>query len=302
MSYRLETAEPFTPGLKRIATEQIDKALDQLQDPDPDRDEAVHDARKRFKKLRAVMRLVRDELGSSVYDRENKCYRDAGRRLSDVRDSYVMIETLDNLRARYEDELADDAFATVRDNLVARHETIRRRILDEADAIEQVIDTITEARTRIETLPLAEIEYDDIAPSIRRVYKRGYKGFARAYDDPQAEHFHEWRKRVKYLWYHTRILRRLWPDLMAELADQIHDLSDYLGDAHDLAEFKALLHAEPELTADDTAREVLLALCSQWQQALREQARPLGQRVYAEEPNRFVERNGRYWQAAPYES
>jgi hypothetical protein len=28
------------------------------------------------------------------------------------------------------------------------------------------------------------------------------------------EHFHEWRKRVKYHWYHLGLLRELWPASM----------------------------------------------------------------------------------------
>lgn len=296
MSYRLEPEEKVTPGLRRIAHEQIDKAIAQLRHPEPEPDEAIHDARKRFKKVRAVMRLVRDELGDT-YRRENVTYRDAGRRLSDVRDSFVMVETLDLIREQYSDELADDAFSDTRQKLVERHEATRRQTLQAEDAATEVADTVTKAQRRIDELPLGQITYEDIAPSIRRVYKRGYKGLARSYQTRDPEEFHEWRKRVKYLWYHARILRRLWPDLMEELADQVHDLSDYLGDAHDMAEFEALLEAEPDLVSDEAAREVLSALMRQRRRTLEEKVRPLGHRIYAEEPNQFVERIGRYWHA-----
>ena len=60
MSYRLEPQEPLGAGIKRIAREQIDQALEQLTANPENRDEAVHDARKRFKKIRAALRLVRD--------------------------------------------------------------------------------------------------------------------------------------------------------------------------------------------------------------------------------------------------
>jgi hypothetical protein len=54
MSYRLEPAETLSDGIKRIAKEQIDQALEQFWDCPEGRNEAVHDARKRFKKIRAV--------------------------------------------------------------------------------------------------------------------------------------------------------------------------------------------------------------------------------------------------------
>jgi CHAD domain-containing protein len=293
----LEPEEKFTPGLRRIAHEQIGKALDHLRQPGDDPDEAIHEARKHFKKIRAIMRLVRDELGSSIYKRENVTYRDAGRRLSDMRDSYVKVETLDDLEDEYSDELADGAFDDMRQTLVERHEAVRRHTLDAENAMVETAETIAEAQGRIEELPLGEISYDDIAPSIYRVYKRGYKGMARSYDSGDPEDFHDWRKRVKYLWYHSRILRRLWPDMMEELADQVHDLSDYLGDAHDMAEFEELIEEEPELISDEESREVLAALLRRRRKALEAKGRPLAQRIYAEEPDEFVARIGGYWKA-----
>ena len=32
--------------------------------------------------------------------------------------------------------------------------------------------------------------------------------------DPSPEHLHDWRKRVKDLWYHLRLLRDAWTDAM----------------------------------------------------------------------------------------
>ena len=49
------------------------------------------------------------------------------------------------------------------------------------------------------------------------------------------ESLHEWRKRVKHLWYHHTLLRSLWPPVMEVTGDEAHALSDHLGDDHDLA-------------------------------------------------------------------
>lgn len=90
MAFYLRDRESVAVRFKRIANEQAKKALFQVtvviqQDPS----EAVHDARKRFKKIRALLRLVRDQLGEDVYQSENACFRALGRRLSDVRDAQV---------------------------------------------------------------------------------------------------------------------------------------------------------------------------------------------------------------------
>lgn len=297
MSYRLEPDEPLAAGLKRIIQEQIDGAVHSLENTGDNPAEAIHDARKRFKKIRAVMRLVRDELGQDVYRRENACYRDAGRALADVRDSYVKVATLDALLHRHADYLDDDAFQETRRRLLDAHRAHGRRIFQEENVPDQVAAAVQEARLRIADLPIDRQDFDAIRDSIHRVYKRGYRGLASAYAEPLPENFHEWRKRVKYLWYHVRILNPLWPRLFDVWADQIHDLSDYLGDAHDFAELRALLEADPSLCPDDKERELLLGLADRRRAELEATAHPLGQRIYAEAPEKFVQRMARYWQA-----
>ena len=68
-----------------------------------DRDEAIHEARKSIKKVRALLRLVSAELGGT-YPRENARLRDIARRLSEFRDAFAIIETFDDLKKKYKDE------------------------------------------------------------------------------------------------------------------------------------------------------------------------------------------------------
>src|SRR5919108_2255386 len=93
--YRFREGEVVPDGLRRIARGRIDHALDELRGKtDSTPVEAVHEARKDMKKLRALLRLARDELGKDTFSRENACFRDAARELAGTRDSDVMLETL----------------------------------------------------------------------------------------------------------------------------------------------------------------------------------------------------------------
>ena len=95
MTYRLKAKESVPKGIKRIASEQTEKAISELAATDElGIDEAVHQARKRLKKTRAVIRLVRDRLGKKTYKRENSHLRDLGGSLAGLRDAQVRIETL----------------------------------------------------------------------------------------------------------------------------------------------------------------------------------------------------------------
>ena len=80
---------------------------------DPESDEAVHDARRRVKKIRAVIRLVRPALDktSRAVDRE---LRDVSRLLAPVADGQGIIDTLDTLERRYNRLLPKRLVASLR--------------------------------------------------------------------------------------------------------------------------------------------------------------------------------------------
>jgi hypothetical protein len=96
MAFELEKDETARKGIRRIACNRIEKALEAIGGKSSSMsDHAVHEVRKRFKEIRGVLRLVRDEIGEKTFNRENQIFRDAGRPLSKLRDAKVMIDSLD---------------------------------------------------------------------------------------------------------------------------------------------------------------------------------------------------------------
>src|SRR5260370_7407926 len=86
MAYRLKHGESVPEGVKRIAREEIRAAVQYLRGKGGiSRDEAIHEARKSIKKVRALLRLVRPELGE-FYESESARLRDAVRKLSQILD------------------------------------------------------------------------------------------------------------------------------------------------------------------------------------------------------------------------
>lgn len=297
MSYALDSAESVPTGLRRIADEQAEKALDQVRAAAEDRDRAdgaIHDARKRFKKVRAVLRLVRKELGGDTYHRENETWRDAGRLLADVRESAVLPTTVEALVEHHRDVLEVKPFELFVARLESRHEEILDDARHDAGALEQATRMVEEGRARIPAWPIPDTGFDAIEESLRKVYRRGRSRMDDAYDDPSGPRFHEWRKRTKYLWYQVRILAPAWPGILEPWADAQHDLADLLGEGNDLTDLLTLVQEEPELLPEEGMVGVLDGLARVRREALWEAARPLGRRLYAEEPEAFVARLGAY--------
>jgi CHAD domain-containing protein len=275
--YRLKRKESIPEGIARIAYGRIDHALEALEDAT---EEGVHEARKDMKKLRALLRLVRGEVGEEVFRREADTFRDAARELSGVRDADVMLATLADLEGRYEVEVGP-----VRQAVEAHR--LRTGGGGRQQAAEAATEILTEARTRVADWPLERDGFEVLEDGLKRTYRRGRRDLRAAAKDPSTENLHEWRKRVKDLWYHYSILERSWKPVMATLADEAHELSDRLGDDHDLAVLS-------EFGADS-----LEPLIAKRREELQGEAFTYGARLYADKPGAFVKRIERWWQASP---
>ena len=94
-AFRLRAGESLRTAVRRIACAEIDAVIAALEGPI--RDDTVHEVRKATKRLRALLRLVRDHLGPRRYARENRTFRDSARALSPARDAEVLVATVDRL-------------------------------------------------------------------------------------------------------------------------------------------------------------------------------------------------------------
>jgi CHAD domain-containing protein len=289
-AYRLGRGEPAGEGMRRIAIGRLDHALDQLEAPGED-PEAVHEARKDLKKLRAVLRLLRGRLGDELYTRESAGARDTGRMLAGARDAQVRLETIASLV---------ESGAAREEQLTEFH----RRL--EADAREPTVgrapaggaaSRIAETRERAAAWPVGGEGWDVVGPGLKRSYRRGRARMADARALPTAENLHEWRKRVKDLWYHLRIIAPAWPPVIDALAEEAHVLSERLGDDHDLAMLTSAAREHHDSFADPGDLDELLEAIAARRERLLREAVGIGRRLYADEPAAFAARAKAWWRA-----
>jgi len=290
-AYRLRRGEDAGDGVRRVARGQLDLAGERLEAGTGmcgDLDGAVHETRKAFKRLRALVRVGRDALGDEAYRRENTIFRDAGRRLSSARDAAVMVQTLDDLGARYRDELGDGAFAGLRDALASEAETASKALSDDRATVDGVQGTLEAARRRVGGWPLPEDGgLAMLEPGFARIYRRGRRALKAARKDPDTESLHELRKRAKDLWHAAQVLRPAAPKRMKQLARRAHALSDVVGEDHDLAVLRAAAR-ERHATLAPGELALLERLIARRRRRLQRKALAQGRRVYARKPARLA--------------
>jgi CHAD domain-containing protein len=294
--YRLREDEYVPDGIRRIARGQLQNAHDELSGASrPQFAEAVHETRKRLKRLRAVVRLARDTIGQQTYDRENAAFRMAAGRLSAGRDAQVLLETLDSLRERFGEELPQRMTGVLR----ARLEEDRKRALaaalsDDAGSA-AVLGALEEALARTPGWTFERDGFDGLSPGLKRIYRRGRKRMRAARKDPSPENLHEWRKRVKDLWHASQIVRVAQPKRLKRVRRRAHELSDLLGDGHDLSVLRDYVETHRQCFEAEASRQALLAVIDRRSIMLRDKALDRGRRLYKRSPKRFVAKIERGW-------
>jgi len=289
-AYRLKPEEDAAAGLRRIASGRAEEAIERLAAADGESlATAIHGARKDLKKLRALLRLLRRELGRDTFRAENRVYREAGRLLSRSRDAEVKLATLRTLRDRAGDELPT-ATMLLWERVLERE---REEIAGGGTKLDEATRLIGQGRDRIAGWELRVDGWKLLQPGLTETYREGRRAMRRALAEPSVENVHRWRKRAKDHWYELRILREAWPPLLGATIAQAHELTELLGEHHDLA----LLGEDLRARGGIGEREPIEAAIAKRQEETIEAAAARGRRIYAEKPKAFRRRIESYWLA-----
>ncbi len=108
--------------------------------------------------------------------------------------------------------------------------------------------------------------------------------------------FHEWRKRVKYHWHHSLLLRRICPKLMKPHRRLSELLGELLGQDHDYAVLRERLTdlaGGPEI---DQQKQTLISLIDRRQTEARIEMAHVGRYLQAERPQALAARWHVYWE------
>jgi CHAD domain-containing protein len=250
--------------------------------------ELVHQTRKTIKRMRALARLLRDELGEQEFERVNNSLRAAGQRLAGARDAEVRLATLDRLRTRHPHALDREGVQQLRARL--EHE---REQSGEPASPEEVLADIADMRRALDRWSLVDPDLRALTPGLRRTYREGRHRHIRVEREHgrDPEHLHDWRKRVKALYYSLDMIGGLDAKGTRGPTQEANRLGDLLGEEHDLWMLSNYVADHRDAFGEDvSASEVLMERIERRRERLREHALSVGASLYKRKSGVFTRR------------
>ncbi len=294
--FELLSGERQGEGLRRIALGQFAEAIELLEGAGRtvSAETAVHDTRKALKRLRALLRLIRWDLGESAFAREDALLREAGLRLAGAREAHVMIATLDGLVDRQPRALARRAgVRRIREQLLSERERAARDLLGDSPVRDDVLRKLTDSRARAAEWKLPDRDgIGTVEGGLRRTYRAGRRRQRRVTGGRggRLRRMHAWRKQVKHLRYSAEILK------LSGIARRADQLAEILGEEHDLALLAKRIKADGRGERRGRGgRRRLLRLIARRRKKLRRRALALGGRIYRRTPGAFIEHVAERW-------
>ncbi|MEA2001344.1 MAG: CHAD domain-containing protein, partial [Actinomycetota bacterium] len=301
---RFVRGETIAEGLDRVLAIQFDIGLALGAATRPEQAAAVHATRKAIKRLRSMLRLVRDQLPDVVYYPDNATLRLVAAELGSIRDSWVMANTLDQLVT--DDPDLSHAAAALTERLTHRYEAESQTLLENEASIASIVERLGNVKSRsarwtvvagTADTPLPH-EFASIGPGLLRVYKRSRQGMKIVTHSPTITLLHAWRKRAKYLRHQIEALNVLDPPGLAPIEADLELLTDLLGDDHDLAVMGARLNSDGPLTRG-IELDLILDAVGDKRFRLQAEAAELGSALFTNPASGFLDHIGGLWVYAP---
>jgi CHAD domain-containing protein len=287
--FAIDFARPLPAELTRIVLEQLDLACALLAAPGDDIHDAVHEARRAIRRIRALLQLLRPGLGAASADAVRP-FRDAGRALSALRDAQSVIEGVERLATRAPELMPDSVRGALVARLARRRNAVLRR---EAGLLDAVGERLAAARDGVGSWTVGA-DYATVWQGLRRGYARAARALARTRRERTEQRLHRWRQRARDHWLQLELLAGVWPSVVGAQAHAAHRLAQRLGAERDLLLVARRLEASRRRGAGRAEDRALAARIQAERERLLARAFASGARVFAERPRAFARRLAAY--------
>lgn len=299
MSFRFKRHESVRDGFHRIVAAELEAVKSLLQSAasgsQAQSEESVHDARRRLKMVRALLRLFRKPLGKDFCRNQVHALGEVAYGLAPARDARVRLAALDAIADGAGPE-CEALIAKLRQSCEVQLRRAKRSSLDH-QAMGELDDLIKATTVALVGVPLAQKNWDLLKDGIERTCRRVRKAHAAAVKEPNTLALHHWRKRTKDMQYQIRLLQGACPKELKRLDHRLDRLNDTLGDDHDLALLEVWLGKKGPSFRRTKAAQHLLKTVARCRDQLQRRAFRHADKWLPESPHHFTRHLAGGWKA-----
>ena len=240
---------------------------------------SIHGARRRIKRLRSLLRLLRESLGNTQFAMANAQLRTAADALAQQRRAEALVAASQRLGS-----------AKHPHPLLAVAEANRQHHEGASSApggLKRARQAVADALAAVSASRLARRSPNAIAESFMGFYRKARKGLGKALETRGAEELHEARKRVIDHLHHLELLRPHLPGLDGKRLKRLNALREALGDLNDLDELQQLASARDAAIGVKDAK-----VLEKRRRELLEDAEKHFKLLFRDKPKVFVRRIG----------
>jgi len=281
----------FGDGLAGAARSIIADARRAIADPELSEAEAVHEVRKALKRWRALMRLLAHALGEPA-DQMRAEARELMRTLAGARDAQGALDALTDLR-KAEPAISPTSLETMRARLTELRDAAEATSFT-AEAREKISRYLDFATLSLERWPLKGIDFGTVTDALTATYRRARQLVPENWEEADADHLHDLRRRVVEHRHQMDLVEHLWPRLGKVWAEEAQRLRNQLGACQDLAVLTRFTAPHQPLAP---WRSRLAPVVETRHAAHIKNAARLAGRLFAEKPKAFHRRIGALWSA-----
>ena len=294
-AWRFNPGEPLGAAFRRTATDEIGVVRTALASDKGDRDKGVHEARRSFKRMRALLRLASPGM-DRPFAKENRRLRDAGRLLAPARDAAVLVHSFDEFVQSHGQDLDPDYLAALRARQVRKAEATAAENAALEGYVAKVLGLLDRAEKNLARLDWPE-DPEDLHRGLRKANARLTAAFRAARASGDAEDLHDWRKRLKDQSAHMELFRAVLPGSLKPARKSAKQIAQVLGDEHDLCLLAAKLRAGHCPSKMRDTRDALLERIEARRAKMRQKAFRLGEAHGAGETDGFARDLCAAWEA-----
>ncbi|MEW6736488.1 MAG: CHAD domain-containing protein [Acidobacteriota bacterium] len=279
----ISISEIIIAGFKMIADERIANIESY---PNVDKEELTHKVRITIKQFRALLRLIRPIISAEIYDQNNINLRDAGRRLSAIRDIVIARNLIKELLEEVSSIQNQDRLEVILKELARQASS--QLSFDKSEVLANTIIVLKETRNYFTKLNLQKEGWDILLQGLKGTYDRARKIMKQANNSHNDKYSHNWRKVSKDLWYQLQYIELVKSNGLAVIIKRLKQLNKNLGRYHDYVVLIDRLRAHREIFGGNNIVDPVIEILNDRKERLRRVSFKVGKKIFSIKPNKFL--------------